>query len=149
MATTDPVWKRAEQLVSDTLLGLVPEDYVVLNDVKFKYGNIDHLVIRPDGCIFLIETKSHRGKVTTDGKRILVNGKPLGRNPVSQVMRSIRWIKALVKRLSVKGLWVVSLVAFPNARVAFRGSIGRVNVVNLRDLLGVIRQYPGRNNTFQ
>ncbi len=148
MATVrEPAWKRAENRVSEMLLGLLPDGYLVLNDIKYRYGNIDHVVIRPDGVIFLIETKSHRDRVTTDGKRILVGGRPLKRNPISQVMRSIRWIRDMAKRLSGKNPWVVAIVVFPNASVDFRRSIKRVNAVNLQDLLSFIRQYPDRNSS--
>lgn len=143
----DPAWKRAENRVGEALLELLPDGYLILNDIKYRYGNIDHVVVRPDGTVFLLETKSHKGRVTTDGRHILVNGRPLKTNPISQVMRSIRWIRDLSKRLSGKNPWVVALVVFPNARVSVRRSVKRVNVVNLQDLLAFIRQYPDRNSS--
>lgn len=139
-------WKEAEARVGETLLELLNDGYLILNDIKYRYGNIDHVVVRPDGAIFLCETKAHQGRVTTDGKRILVNGRPLKRNPISQVMRSIRWIRDLAKHLSGKNPWVVAVVVFPNADVTVRRSIKRINVVTLQDLLAFIRQYPGRNS---
>jgi len=53
-------WKLAEDRVSGKLLELLLDGYVILNDIKYRYGNIDHVAIRPDGVLFLIETKSHR-----------------------------------------------------------------------------------------
>jgi len=137
----EPAWSWAEKQVAALLEQLVSEGYLVFNDIRFKYGNIDHLVIRPDAAAFLVETKSHTGRVTTDSKRILVNGKPLKTNPISQVMRSIRWIRDLAKRLSGKNPWVVAVLVFPNADVQIRGSIKRVNVIEAGKLLRFIRDY--------
>jgi len=146
MATGDePAWKAAEKRVGETLLKLLPDGYLILNDIKFKYGNIDHMVIRPDGTIFLCETKSHKGIVTTDGRRILVNGRPLKTNPISQVMRSIRWIRVLAKRLSGRNPWIVAVVVFPNANAQIHRAVKRVNVLTLEDLPSFIRSYSAKS----
>ena len=137
----EPAWKIAENRVGEGLLELLPDGCLILNDIKYRYGNIDHVVIRPDGTIFLCETKSHKGTVTSDGKRILLNGRPLKTNPISQVMRSIRWIRDLAKRLSGKNPWVVAVVVFPNARVTVRRSVKRVNVMGLDKLTDFIKAY--------
>jgi len=134
-------WKVAEECVSGKLLDLLLDGYVILNDIKYRYGNIDHVAIRPDGTIFLIETKSHAHRITSDGRRILVNGKPFKTNPVRQVMRSIRWIRDLTKRLSGKTPWVVAVVVFPNADVLIRRSVNRVNVMTADKLITFIRSY--------
>ena len=136
-----PACVVAERHVSRLLADLLSEGYLVLNDIPFKYGNIDHAVIRPDGTIFLLETKSHKGTVTTDGKRILINAKPLKTNPIGQVMRSIRWIKDLAKRLSGKNPWIVAVLVFPNARVIIKRSVKRVNVLPADRLIEFIRTY--------
>lgn len=131
----------AENRVGEVLLDLLLDGYVILNDIKYRYGNIDHVVVRPDGTIFLIETKSHMGRVTTEGRRILVNGRPLKTNPISQVMRSIRWMRDLAKRLSGKNPWVVALLVFPNAKVYVKKSVKRINVVPVNKLPWFIRTY--------
>ncbi|MDD4871348.1 MAG: nuclease-related domain-containing protein [Kiritimatiellae bacterium] len=140
MATgKDPAWKIAEKRVGEKLLDLLVDGYLILNDIKYRYGNMDHVVIRPDGTIFLCETKSHKGIVTTDGKRILINGRPLKTNPISQVMRSIRWIRDLAKRLSGKNPWVVAVLVFPNAKISIRHPVQRINVIEMNRLVDFIR----------
>ena len=114
---------------------------LILNDIKFKYGNIDHAVIRLGGTIFLVETKSHKGNVTTDGMRILINATPLKTSPIAQVMRSIRWIRNLTKPLFGKTLWIVAVLVFPNARVMVKRSVKRVNVISADRLIEFIRTY--------
>jgi hypothetical protein len=136
-----PCWKLAEKRVSEELSKLLVDGYLILNDVKYRYGNIDHVAIRPDGTIFLIETKSHKGIVSSDDRRVLVNGQPLKANPISQIMRSIRWVKALAKRLTGKNSWIVAVLVFPNAEVRIRGSTKRVNVIEAGQLRRFLRDY--------
>jgi len=127
------------------LADLLFDGYLVLSDVKFRYGNIDHVVFRPDGTIFLIETKSHRGIVSSDRSRILLNGAPLRMSPIRQVMRSIRWVRDLAKRLFGRNPWIVAVLVFPNAKVQVRHSVKRVNVLAAADLLRFIRTYRRKN----
>lgn len=90
-----------------------------MNDVKFKYGNIDHLVFRDDGRIFLIETKSHRGDVTTtNGSHLLLNGRPFRPNPMRQACAAARWLRRFLR---VRGIrpWISVIIAFPCACVRF------------------------------
>lgn len=131
----------AESEVSHTLTSLIPDGCLVLNNVPFPYGNLDHVVIKPDSTTILIETKSHRGIVTWSGKQLLINKRPFASNPITQVNRSIRWIRKIAKQLFDKNPWVVAVLVFPNARVAMRGPVKRINVMPLSDLLPFIRNY--------
>lgn len=133
---------EAEREVGELLTKLLVDGYLVLNDVPFRYGNLDHIVIRPDRTIFLIETKSHRGKVTWNGKQLLINGRPFSRNPLCQVNRSIRWVRHMAKQLCGVNPWIVAVLVFPNADVLIRRSVKRVNVIDADKLLDFIRAYP-------
>ena len=137
-----PRWVMAEEEVGRLLSKLLLDGYLVLNNIPFPYGNLDHLVIRPDGTIYLLETKSHHGRVTWNGKQLLINGRPFSSNPITQVNRSIRWIRKMTKQLFVWNPWIVSVLVFPNATVAIRRSVKRVNVMAAEDLLSFIRNYP-------
>ncbi len=139
--TKDPDWAAAEKEVGRMLAELLLDGCLVLNDVPFPYGNLDHLVIRPDGTVFLIETKSHRGKVTWDGKRLLINRRPFSSNPICQINRSIRWVRQMAKRLFGHNPWIVAILAFPNAQVVIRRPVKRINVLNSKDILAFIRAY--------
>lgn len=134
-------WSDAERDVGELLTKLLVDGYLILNDVPFPYGNLDHIVIRPDQTVFLIETKSHRGKVSWNGKHLLVNGHPFSRNPLCQINRSIRWVRRMAKRLFGMNPWVVAVLVFPNADVLIRRSVKRVNVLNADNLLTFIRSY--------
>jgi hypothetical protein len=139
--TNDSRWAAAEKEVSRLLSSLLLDGCLVLNDVPFPYGNLDHVVIRPDGAVFLIETKSHRGKITWDGKQLLINKRPFSSNPICQINRSIRWVRHIAKRLFGHNPWIVAILAFPNAQVLIRRPVRRINVLNSKDILGFIKAY--------
>jgi hypothetical protein len=134
-------WATAEREVGELLTQLLLDGCLVLNDVPFRYGNLDHVVIRPDRTIFLIETKSHRGKVTWNGKQLLINGRPFSRNPICQINRSIRWVRRMAKQLCGVNPWIVAVLVFPNANVLIHRSVKRVNVMSADNLLDFIRAY--------
>lgn len=133
---------EAEREVGELLTKLLLDGYLVLNDIKFKYGNIDHIVIRTDKTLFLIETKSHRGCVTWNGRQLLLNGRPFRKNYLCQINRSIRWMRQTAKGLFGVNPWIVAVLVFPNAQVMIKRSVKRVNVMAAQELLAFIRSYP-------
>jgi hypothetical protein len=135
-------WAEAEKEVGRLLSTLLLDGCLVLNDVPFPYGNLDHVVIRQDGVIFLVETKSHRGRVTWNGKRLLINNRPFSSNPICQINRSIRWVRKIAQQIFRRNPWIVSVLVFPNAKVAVNRSVKRVNVMTAEDLISFIRNYP-------
>lgn len=113
---------QAEWKVRRVLEELPMDRFIVMNDVRIKYGNIDHLVLRDDGRIFIIETKSHRGRVSFDGNSLCLNGKPFKQNYFAQMNRNIRWIKEFIGLPRGK-LWLTAILVFPSALV----DVGRIS----------------------
>ena len=134
-------WEAAEDEVRKLLAGLLLDGCLVLNDVPFPYGNLDHVVIRADGTVFLVETKSHRGKVTWNSNCLLVNNRPFRSDPICQVNRSIRWMRSVARRLFENNPWIVAVLAFPNALVCIPCSVKKVNVMHAKDIPSFIRTY--------
>ena len=132
---------EAEREIGELLTKLLLDGYLVLNDIKFKYGNLDHIVIRPDKTVFLIETKSHRGEVSWNGRQLLLNGRPFCKNYLCQINRSIRWMRQTAKRLFGVNPWIVAVLVFPNAQVLIKRSVKRVNVMNSKGLPAFIKTY--------
>lgn len=137
-------WEAAEEKVGRLLSKFLLDGYLVLNNIPFPYGNLDHLVIRPDLKTFLIETKSHYGTVTWNGRHLLVNKRRFSSNPIGQINRSIRWLRNMLGLLFGRKPWIVSILVFPNAKVAIKHSVRRINVMAAEDLLPFIRNYPSR-----
>jgi hypothetical protein len=138
----DSRWVVAEKKIGRLLTLLLLDGCLVLNDVPFPYGNLDHLVIKPDLTTFLIETKSHHGTVTWDGKQLLVNKRPFSSNPICQINRSIRWMRHMIGLLLGRKPWIVSILVYPNAKVEIGRSVKRVNVMEAGTLVAFIRNYP-------
>lgn len=132
----------AEHEVGELLTKLLLDGCLVLNDVPFPYGNLDHVVVRPDKTVFLIETKSHKGRVSWNGKQLLINGRPFSRNPICQMNRGIRWMRRAAKQLFGMNPWIVAVLVFPNAAVSLRWPVKRINVITARNLPDFIRSYP-------
>jgi hypothetical protein len=116
---------QAERKIADLLHQLDKRDFTVLNDLPARYGNIDHLVIRHDGVVFIIETKSQRGLVTMKNGRIMINDSTTPHNYFCQVNRNIKWLK---KHMPHKQ-WIVAILAFPNAEVRIRSPIKDVHIL--------------------
>ena len=112
-------WRKGavgEVLVAGILEDL-PAEYIVINDVTQRLGNIDHIVIGPTG-VFVIDTKNWRGTVSADGKgELLVNGKPTDKSEVKNLVRSTMDFHDKLKALTEKEYFVKGLMVFPIAYV--------------------------------
>jgi hypothetical protein len=108
---------RAEVEIGTILAGL-GDDYLVIHDILADYGNIDHVVICKNGGVFMIETKSHVGKVTIENDKFLLNGKPPEKDFIAQSRRNSFWLKDKIKAVTgVKNTWVTPILVFTNAFV--------------------------------
>lgn len=124
-------------------------DYAVFNGVAARYGDIDHVVIRRDGAVFLIETKSHHGNVTYDGKRLLLNGHTFEKDFIAQINRNIPWLWEKIRLATGVNVWIVAVLVFINGIVySDKGKsvlrlrpVKRVNVVTGRSLRSLFASY--------
>lgn len=95
----------AEERV-EAILDELYEDYLVLHDVPSPYGNIDHVVIRRDGNVFLVETKAHGGQVSSDQESLLVNGHAPEKDFIAQCLRNTYWLRDEIYRITGTKPWV-------------------------------------------
>lgn len=115
---------RAEQLVGETLNGLMREGFFVFHDFPLVGRNIDHVLISENG-VFSVETKARRkhkkvasGKgeynLEFDGEKISYPENPRYENdPVSQARRSARDLEKFIEELARIKLTVTPLLVFP------------------------------------
>lgn len=125
---------QAERKVQQILEQLPMDHFIVMNDVRFRYGNIDHLVIRNDGIVFMIDTKSEHGSITFDGRKLLVNRRPFRRDPICQMNRNIRWIREFIREAWGANQWFISVVVFANARLCLKSPVGKVSILTAEEL---------------
>ncbi|WP_322802169.1 nuclease-related domain-containing protein [Thermoflexus sp.] len=142
--------RRAERgAYAEEQVGRILEErgdgFLVIHDLESPYGNIDHLVITREGRIFLLETKSHPGRITADGERLLRNGRPIEKDPIQQVLRNIRWLKGQLRERIGREPWIEGVVVFSRAFVPADLVVRGVRVQNIRYLRQTL-QMAGRGD---
>ncbi|HEY5297067.1 MAG TPA: nuclease-related domain-containing protein [Verrucomicrobiae bacterium] len=115
----------------------------VYHDLKTDCGNIDHLAIRKDGAVFLIETKSHFGKIIKQNGELRRNGKSFEKNFISQTHKNIFWLKDLLKTRLGYEPWIHAVIVFSNGHVEPHLKIKGVAVINVSFLSEWMRRQPG------
>ncbi|HPH94628.1 MAG TPA: NERD domain-containing protein [Anaerolineaceae bacterium] len=133
---------KAEEAVG-SLLEKLDHSFIVIHDVETPYGNIDHVVISQRGGVFLLETKSHHGRVTTTDSEILINGKMPEKNFVAQVLQNSYWLREKIGSLIHIQPWITPVVVFTNAFVPFAQPVKNVRTVNSKYLLSLLQEQGG------
>lgn len=118
------VGKRGEIAVAEGLKSL-SDDYVLLNDLTLPngYGNVDHLVIGPNG-IFLIETKNSSGYIKCWRDTWYVNGREI-RSLSKQAKGNAIAIKKNLENIFAEHR---TRMPFINAVLVFVNRNGRLNI---------------------
>lgn len=127
----------AEEFVGKILENL-SQDYLVLNDIQLGYGNVDHFVLGKNGCMYMIETKSHRGKVSIEGDNVRVNNKPTEKDFIKQTKRNAFNIRDEIESILGVSLGVTPVLVFTNASVPYTPNNTGVIILNKRTLLKFI-----------
>ena len=116
----------AEEKVGTMLEQLREHGFYIFHDVQLPgVGNVDHVALGPHG-FFGIETKSQKGRVTAEGNRLLLNGRPPEKDFVSQAWRGCYRLKEIL------GSEVIPLLCFTQAFVEGRVFVKGVRVLPLR-----------------
>lgn len=133
---------KGEEDVAEALRQLGP-GAVILHDWKSPYGNIDHIVHDKAGNIFMIETKSHWGKVTASGNSLLLDGHAFEKDFIHQAISNSLWMKTMIEqKLGVKA-WITPVLVFTNAFVVPGKPIEGVYYMNIKYLSKFIQEHRG------
>jgi hypothetical protein len=112
-------WRKGadgEAMVSDMLRNL-PDDYVVINDITKKLGNIDHVVIGPTG-VYVLNTKKWRGAVQLGSNdELLLNGRPTDKPEVGNLVHATMDFHDKIKVLCEKEEFIHGLMVFVDTYV--------------------------------
>jgi hypothetical protein len=136
---------KSEEKIGEMLAEL-SKDFLVLHDIVSPYGNIDHIVVSKENGIFLIETKSHGGKVTIDDDNLLVNGKPPEKDFITQALNNTFWLKKEINDLIGPTPWVTPILVFTNAFVVAPKLIKNVRVMNKKYLINSLNRLGDKKN---
>jgi hypothetical protein len=135
---------QAEEEIGE-LLDELSDDFYVLNDVESPYGNIDHIVISQHNGVFLIETKSHHGRVAVKEDTLLLNGRPPEKNFIAQALSNAYWLRDEIGQVVGSKPWINPVLVFTNAFVPPVKQVRGVSIVNQKYLLNVLHA-SGRPN---
>ncbi len=135
--------RKGEEEVARLLAELPPDTYVIHDLWIPDVGQIDHIVLSPRG-IFVIETKNHRGRVTYDNGRLLLNGKPLRKNPLDQVKATSAALSHLIHREIGIREFVKPVLCFNRAFVEVQGYTQNVWVTSGKGLIPYLLSFPER-----
>ena len=120
---------EAEETVG-AILDRLP-NLIMQHDLQGPSGNIDHLVVRNDGAVFLIETKSHRGRITEQNGQLLLNGKLTEKDFIAQVQRNVAWAREHLRARFGVTPWIQAALVFTNAYVPSHCKLREVDVINV------------------
>jgi Nuclease-related domain len=134
---------KAEEAVEEILNGLDGENYETYHDISSPYGNIDHVVVSRQKGIFLLETKSHGGKVEIVDSGLLVNGKAAEKDFIAQTLKNTYWLRDCLQASTAMKVWIKPVIVFTNAFVVPGKPIKNLAVINGKYLLRYIQQQPG------
>ena len=134
------------------ILEKLPGEWAIFHDIPTGFGDIDHVLISPTKGVFVLETKSHRGRVTLadDGKGLLVNGRAPEKDFVKQCHRNLFWVRDRVQdAIGIEHCepWITTAIVFPNAFVEVRKPIRGVEIINARYLAMFLARCPERRDS--
>jgi hypothetical protein len=121
------------ECVTQTLSSL-PQKCLVVHEVAARYGNIEHLVVREDGAVFLIETRLHRGFITHRKGELLVDGCPFEADFIRQTTTNAFVLRDLLADGLGISPFIHAAIVFPNAAVKVEKAIYGVDVIEADEL---------------
>ena len=105
-------------------------------------GDIDFVVVGPTG-IWVVEVKSHKGRMRIEGGRILRNGKAFDKNFIRQVWGATYALKDVLKRRLPERLRIQPVVVFSSKHAMVGIDLQKVEdayVVGLDQLVRLIER---------
>jgi len=141
-------WRKGavgEALVA-AALQVLPDDFVVVNDVSKTLSNIDHVVVGPSG-VFVVDAKNWTGTVEADGKgELLLNGRPLQKPTIKRTLGAVMDFQGKLKALTERDYFVRGLMVFPTAYVkANYGSTRQIHCVRGERVAAYIQDHTFAN----
>jgi hypothetical protein len=133
---------EAEEAVG-AILDNLPEGNFVIHDFDSGKGNIDHILICTKG-IFTLETKSHAGKVSFDGKKLLRNGRKFEKDFLNQAWAQCYLVKAILARWGITNLQPEPVILFTRASIKVNGNANGIEIVGIDDFSKSLKRLPDK-----
>jgi len=136
-------WKQgavAEESV-EGLLESLPKNYFVISDFVTRKGTTDYIVVGPKG-ILTIGTKSHKGVVSNNGEKLLLDGQPFEADFLKQAWAQSYVVRDLLAEKEVCALRTQPVIVFTDADVRVGGKIRGVQIIGIKDLHAFLEGLP-------
>jgi hypothetical protein len=110
--------REGERAVGQFLERMRGRGFRVFHDIKVEKGNIDHVLVGPEG-VYTIETKTRSfpqygtPKVIYDGEQVMVDGWKPDRDCVAQSKSQAYQLHQLIVASANRKVWVQPIVVFP------------------------------------
>ena len=131
------------------ILASLPGKPMVVNDVAARYGKIDHLVIREDGAVFLIETKRQVGEITEENGELRHNGQRFENDLIRETTTNAFCLRELLQEALGIMPWINAAIVFPNASVLVPKTIFGVDIIGANFLPQWIAKARGNSEIAQ
>jgi hypothetical protein len=135
-------WRKGAigEATVEECLSHLPDDFVVVNDVSKRFGNIDHVVIGPTG-VFVLDTKNWVGTVKADDDgELLLNGKVLPKPPIKSLLSAVMDFQSKIKALTEQDQFIRGIMVFPTAYVEARyGTTRQIHCLRTERLLDYLQ----------
>jgi hypothetical protein len=130
--------RERERTVAECIDRLRAGGAQVFHDVRGDGRRLDHVIISRRG-VFVVETRSlpkpwPKAKVYVEGRKLLVAGKYLERDPRTGAADAARWIEAFLRKSTGKRFTARAIVAFPGWYVQQNDPPGPVWVIEPKAL---------------
>ena len=126
------------------ILGGLPEDFVIFDNMLYNNSEIDHVIFNSGKGLFIINAIPDKGEVTYNGSQLLINRRPRS-EPIKKALRDTFWVKAAIREHIGIDVHVTSLVVSRFARVRLDGPILGVSVIEGGALFAAVSGAPERN----
>lgn len=110
------------------ILGRLPEDFVVFDNMLYNNSEIDHVIFNSGKGLFIINSIPDKGEVTYNGSQLLINRRPRS-EPIKKALRDTFWVKSAIREHIGLDVHVTSLVVSRFARVRLNAPILGVSVI--------------------
>ena len=159
-------WQRgseAEKEVEDVSYEL-PENFIILrNIVPGRIGNIDEVIVGPTG-IWVVEVKSHTGKITFDGRELRRDNELFEKDFLKQVWKEVYALGDILKNELKKDFFIQPVICFSDSdaelhfglkpikgvyvigldwlkKLILRGLHEKLNQRQIKEIVRVLRKY--------
>jgi hypothetical protein len=129
-----PPPKSHDEKLKQALDQLNPESYQVYHRVPCSEGIIDHLIFARSGAFIAISEQAPTGMITQNSGLLLLDGKPLGSDPLHQVLSWVFALRTELRPQVQQDIWITGVICFTHAFVQVPEPVQGVHVVFTRSM---------------